>query len=85
MNNRSSEFDNLVENIEKEIYAVAEKAGLKNESLWPVTDGICSSELWSASPLKILWCLKEAYDDFVDGKPAGGGWSILSKDSLKEL
>lgn len=30
-----------------------------------------------------MWILKEPYDDFIDGKPYGGGWSI-TKDLFRE-
>ena len=76
MNKSISELVEQDKELEKEINEFAEKAGLKNDSVWPVTDGIFSAESWLNSPLKVMWILKESYDDFVDGKPAGGGWSI---------
>src|SRR4051812_31894469 len=47
----------------------------------PITDGVVDVDLYLASFPKILWILKEPVDDFVNGVPAGGDWS-LTKDIL---
>jgi len=41
----------------------------------PICDGIINIEQYLKSKYKILWILKEPYDEFdKDGKPCGGGW-----------
>lgn len=44
-----------------------------------ITDGIVNAEFYNnrkSTPIKILWILKEPYDDFDEnGKAIGGGWS----------
>ena len=40
----------------------------------PIPDGIVDIDRYLAAPLKVLWILKEPYDEQVDGVPAGGGW-----------
>ncbi len=75
--------------IEESIYDYAEKAGLSNDKIQPITDGIYSAKLYLESPIKVMWVLKEPYDDNDEnGDPKGGGWSIPkdcfgSEDALK--
>lgn len=47
----------------------------------PIIDGIVNTEKYLKSEIKILWILKEAYDDVKDGLPCGGGWHYC-KDFL---
>lgn len=42
----------------------------------PVLDGIVNIEKYLAAQYRILWMLKEPYDDVENGKPKGGGFSI---------
>ena len=43
----------------------------------PITDGIIDIEKYLKAKYRILWILKEPYDDFnEDGSPSGGGWNI---------
>lgn len=62
--------------IVKEIYEQAEKMGLSNNDIAPITDGVCSIDGYLKSYPKVMWILKEPYDDFENRKPVGGGWSI---------
>jgi hypothetical protein len=56
--------------IDQEIRALD---GLENTS--SLIDGIINPELYVNAKYKILWVLKEPYDDFdEDGNPDGGGW-----------
>lgn len=67
--------DKLVE----EIYSFAEQNGLckKNPVLQPVPDGVVCAEKYLASNPKIMWILKEPYDEITaSGKSKGGEWSI---------
>ena len=59
------------------IYQCAQKQGLikENPPLEPICDGAADIEGYLSSNPKIMWLLKEPYDDFtVKGKPKGGGW-----------
>lgn len=47
----------------------------------PIIDGIVDIEKYFQTAPKILWILKEPYDDQEDGMAIGGGWH-LSKDFL---
>lgn len=42
----------------------------------PITDGVVDVDQYLASSPKILWVLKEPYDEIVNGVPTGGGFSI---------
>lgn len=42
-----------------------------------IPDGIVDIQKYIDSKVKILWILKEPYDDVVDGKPYGGGWHYI--------
>ncbi len=70
------EFENAQNDIEKEIFELAEKQGLSNEDIAPITDGVCSIKGYLSSYPKTMWVLKEPVDEIVEGKPSGGGWSI---------
>lgn len=59
-----------------EIYTHAREMGLSNDDIEPITDGVHSIDGYLNSPTKIMWILKEPVDDVINGKPAGGGWSI---------
>lgn len=65
----------------------AEENNLSNENLLPIYDGIYDAKLYLNSPLKIMWILKEPYDDFnKDGNPVGGYWHLnkcIFKDPAK--
>lgn len=62
--------ENLKSRIGKEILS-------ENEKVKPITDGIINVEKYFNSKYKILWILKEPYDDFDDeGNPVGGDWGL---------
>src|SRR5690606_11491161 len=43
----------------------------------PITDGIIDIEKYFRAKYKILWILKEPYDDFDEnGNPVGGDWAL---------
>lgn len=62
--------------LETKIYEVANDNNLLTDNLHPICDGVCDFDEYLKSSPKIMWILKEPYDDFVNGKPSGGGWSI---------
>lgn len=63
----------------KEIDERSIELGLKNNDVWPILDGPFNESIYSQQSTKILFVLKEAFDDFNVGKPYGGGWK-LGKD-----
>jgi len=77
---RKKEIDYIVkgqEQIQKEIYDTAILHNLANESIEPIYDGVCDVEGYVNSPFRIMWILKEPYDDFdEEGNPIGGGFCI---------
>ncbi len=60
------------------IYKNAKELGLLKEgSLEPIYDGVSDVEAYLESTPKIMWILKEPYDDKApDGSPQGGGWYL---------
>jgi len=61
----------------------------QQEDTYPILDGIIDPERFITAKYKVLWILKEPYDDFdEDGTPFGGGWDlkavIKSKNSIHE-
>ena len=60
------------------IYKNAKELGLLKEgSLEPIYDGVSDVEGYLESKPKIMWILKEPYDDKApDGSPQGGGWYL---------
>lgn len=60
------------------------------DSPMPIYDGVGSPEKYSSSKIKVMWVLKEAYDDFDEfGAPKGGGWEVYEQwgdeSKLKEV
>lgn len=58
----------------------AQEKGLikQRPSLHPITDGVADINGYLSSSPKIMWLLKEPYDDFTaNGNPKGGGWSFM--------
>lgn len=70
--------------LHNEMLAHAIKLGSENE---PIFDGVCDPERYLKSKIKVMWILKEAYDDFdKNDNPIGGGWKIYQswdQDPLK--
>ncbi len=57
----------------------AQNAGLIKQKpiTEPIYDGVTDVEGYLASNPKIMWILKEPYDDFtITGRPKGGNWSF---------
>ena len=74
------ELKDLQEQIDDEVYLRAKELGLSNDDLWPITDGVCNVEGYLKSNPKVMWVLKEPrYDEVVNGKPVGGGYSITKE------
>lgn len=71
------------------LHAIIEKValenGLSNDNLEPIYDGVADIEGYLASNPKIMWILKEPYDDKdSEGSPVGGGWSLTEHFRNKE-
>lgn len=43
-----------------------------------VTDGVIDAERYANSPLRMLWILREPWEDLAPGE-AGGGWSVTKQ------
>jgi hypothetical protein len=81
------DLKNKIDEINK---LVNEKIVSDVEDTYPITDGIIDIEKYFNAKYKILWILKEPYDEFDDeGKPFGGGWgldeAIRPKQSIHEF
>lgn len=62
----------------------------RHKNLFPIYDGVIDIEKYISAKFKILWILKEPYDDFdKNGKPTGGDWhmreAIIPKTKLLEF
>ena len=64
------------EKIKEEIYARAKELGISTDDLWPLPDGVFNIEGYCQSSPRIMWILKQPYDDMKEGKPYGGGWEV---------
>ena len=62
--------------IKSKIFELAKKLELSNDGLEPLPDGVSNIEGYCKSSPRIMWILKQPYDDFKDGKPFGGGWDV---------
>ena len=67
-----------------QIQTRAIELGYDPKKVEPIYDGVVDAEGYLSTKPKVLWILKEPYDDFdADGKPQGGGWTMF-KDFDKE-
>ena len=73
-------FKTLCEQIEQEIWDTYID---DNGKTAPIIDGIVDIEKYHKTEPKILWILKEPYDDEEDGLASGGGWHF-SRDFLAQ-
>ena len=51
------------EKIKEEIYARAKVLGISTDDLWPLPDGVFYIEGYCQSSPRIMWILKQPYDD----------------------
>ena len=51
------------EKIKEEIYARAKVQGISTDDLWPLPDGVFNIEGYCQSSPRIMWILKQPYDD----------------------
>lgn len=61
-----------------DIYALAKSKGLSNDDIEPIPDGVNDLEAYVKSNPRVMWVLKEPYDNFkTDGTPCDGGWNLF--------
>ena len=61
------------------IQARAAELGYDPAKVEPIYDGVVDAEGYLASKPKVMWILKEPYDDFdAEGMPSGGGWTMFA-------
>lgn len=75
----ANELENAQNEITDAIYAHAIELGFDEKTMQPITDGVCDFEGYLNSKPKVMWILKEPNDQCLDGKLAGGGWSIVKE------
>lgn len=64
--------------IHAQIQTRAIELGYDPAKVEPIYDGVVDAEAYLASKPKVMWILKEPYDDFdAEGMPAGGGWTMF--------
>ena len=70
--------------IKKEIEHRAVALRLSSDDIEPITDGVYSASKYLSSDPKIMWVLKEPYDNIINDKPYGGGWNIAEECFAKD-
>lgn len=64
--------------LRSEIDELADSKGLWTEDVGPIRDGVADIEAYQQSSPKVMWVLKEPYDDFKeDGSPYGGDYTLM--------
>lgn len=67
----------LQADIAERIWRKADELGLVNETCKPVTDGVTDIDEYLKSSPRIMWVLKEPWDDVDEnGITCGGGWDM---------
>ena len=62
--------------IKSKIFERSKKLELSNDDLEPLPDGVSNIEGYCKSSPRIMWILKQPYDDMNEGKPLGGGSEV---------
>lgn len=66
------------EALRNEIDELADSKGLWTEDVGPIRDGVADIKAYQQSSPKVMWVLKEPYDDFKeDGSPYGGNYTLM--------
>lgn len=66
------------EALRNEIDELAAAKGLWTDDVGPIRDGVADIEAYIQSSPKVMWVLKEPYDDFKeDGSPYGGNYTLM--------
>ena len=66
-----------MQQINRRVLEVAKEHELASDELEPIYDGVFDVEGYLASNPRLMWVLKEPFDDFDEnGMPSGGGWSL---------
>ena len=75
-------FIKAQETLHCDIESLAKIKGLTSDVLAPIYDGVSDVEAYIKSSPKIMWILKEPYDNFdEEGNPIGGNYILM--DDLK--
>ena len=73
----ANELIDAQEKINGDICSLAKDKNLSIiDKLYPITDGVADADAYLASNPKVMWVLKEPYDELDNDQPQGGGWSI---------
>ena len=70
------ELQDFQNQMHEEIKERAQALGFDLSETEPIYDGVCALEGYSKSKPKIMFILKEAWDEIGEGGPKGGGWEI---------
>lgn len=63
--------------IKNKIFKQAKDLGLSNDVLEPMPDGVFNIEDYCQSKPRILWILKQPYDEIKGDIACGGGWDVF--------
>ena len=73
--NTFNELSKQQENLHREIDTIAKANHLLN-GVSPIYDGVGDIKAYLNAPIKIMWLLKESYDQDKSGNKGSGDWSI---------
>jgi hypothetical protein len=71
----SSQLTEQIHSINRRIDDLYYEEGQK---VFPIYDGIVMVDLYLQAPYRLLWILKEPWDEVVNGEAEGGDWSMTT-------
>lgn len=70
----AKELEKAQLSLEDRIFEIARENGMIKT--YPITDGVYDAAKYLASGRRVMWVMKEPYDEIFNGEPYGGGWNL---------
>lgn len=74
----ASELETAQAALQDKVFRRAEELGYDTGKIEPIYDGVADAAAYLDAKPRLMWILKEPYDDWDDdGTPCGGGWTFF--------
>ncbi len=75
---KASDLETAQAALQDKVFRRAEELGYDTGKIEPIYDGVADAAAYFDAKQRLMWILKEPYDDWDDdGTPCGGGWTFF--------